>query len=55
MQPLTTPPAGTLIELGSQNTDLVGIPILQGACPLEDNSIFLWVALVYVHNFVMCD
>ena len=37
-----TPPAGALIQMGSYTTHLVGEPVLQGARPPEENSIFFW-------------
>ena len=39
-QPLAITPAGALIQMGSQDTHLARKPVLQGACPPEDNS---WV------------
>ena len=41
MLPLTTTPADTVIQMGPLNTHLAGEPVLQGACPLEDNSCLL--------------
>ena len=41
MQPLITTPAGTLIQMGSWNTHLVGEACTRGACLSEDNASFL--------------
>ena len=43
MQPLTITPAGTLMQMGSQNTHLAGEACLLGSHPPEDNSRFFWV------------
>ena len=53
MQPLTTMPAGTLYRWVPRTLTWQGKPVLQGACPPEDNSGFFWGGPPITANYIL--